>query len=97
MEEYKILNIDFTEYKTHISRKFANWKLFKRTSPGAVTSFIPGTITDVFVREGQEVREGDVVAILDAMKMQNRLKSHCNGMVTKVYVKKATVWQKIMF
>jgi len=34
------------------------------------------------------VKEGDVVVILDAMKMQNRLKSHLEGIVKKVHVKK---------
>lgn len=88
MDEYKILNINFTEYKTYLSKKFENRKPYTLADPGTVTSFIPGTIIDVLVREGQEVREGDVVVILDAMKMQNRLKSHISGTVKRVNVKK---------
>ena len=56
--------------------------------PGNITSFIPGTVTNVFVKEGEKIKEGDVVLILDAMKMQNRLRSHVSGRVSKVYVKK---------
>ncbi|HOM40453.1 MAG TPA: biotin/lipoyl-binding protein [Bacteroidales bacterium] len=88
MEEYKLLKIDDTLYRTHLSGKFLNRKKYQPVNPGAVTSFIPGTIIDVFVKEGQNVKEGDVVVILDAMKMQNRLKSHLEGIVKKVHVKK---------
>jgi len=88
MEEYKFLKIDDTLYKTRLNHKFLNRKKYQPVNPGAVTSFIPGTIIDVLVTEGQSVREGDVVVILDAMKMQNRLKSHLEGTVIKVNVKK---------
>jgi len=87
-EEFKVLNIDFTLYKTRLSKKFENRKPYQPLKPGSVTSFIPGTITAIFVKEGQEIKEGEVVLILDAMKMQNRLKSHISGKVKKINVKK---------
>lgn len=86
--QYKFLNVDFTNYRTRLSRKFENRRPFTRAVPGNITSFIPGTVTNVFVKEGEKIKEGDVVLILDAMKMQNRLRSHVSGRVSKVYVKK---------
>ncbi|HOK61727.1 MAG: acetyl-CoA carboxylase biotin carboxyl carrier protein subunit [Tenuifilum sp.] len=52
-----------------------------------VTAFIPGTIIDVKVKKGQEVKQGDVLVILDAMKMHNRLIAPSAGKVKEVKVK----------
>ena len=55
--------------------------------PGtAVTSPMPGIILEVSVREGQSVRRGDKVAILEAMKMENEIQASCDGTVTGIYV-----------
>jgi biotin carboxyl carrier protein len=81
------LTIDHTSYSTNISRRFAERKPYSPSEPGRIMSFIPGTITEVFVTEGDEVQAGDEVVILDAMKMKNRLKSHISGRVLSVNVK----------
>jgi biotin carboxyl carrier protein len=47
---------------------------------------MPGKIVEVKVREGQEVKEGDVLCVLEAMKMQNDLKSPVSGKVARVHV-----------
>ncbi|HPC98009.1 MAG TPA: acetyl-CoA carboxylase biotin carboxyl carrier protein subunit [Bacteroidales bacterium] len=86
-EEYKTLNINSTLYKTRLSKKFENRKPFKPADPCLVRSFIPGTVVDVLVKEGSELKHGDVVIILDAMKMQNRLKTHVDGRVKRINVK----------
>ena len=51
-------------------------------------SFIPGTIVDVFVKEGQEVAEGESLMILEAMKMKNQITMPFDGTVKKIHVKK---------
>lgn len=48
---------------------------------------LPGTITDVKVQVGQQVQEGDVVLVLEAMKMQNNIETECSGTVTSILVK----------
>ena len=60
-------------------------------TPGAgakVTAPLPGTITDVKVAVGQSVNAGDVVVILEAMKMQNNIEAENSGTVTSVMVNK---------
>lgn len=52
-----------------------------------VTAPMPGLIVDVKCKVGDQVNEGDVVVILEAMKMQNPLSSHVSGKVTAVNVK----------
>ena len=51
-------------------------------SGDSVTSPMQGTIVKVAVEEGQEVAEGDVVVVLEAMKMEQPLKAHKSGIVT---------------
>ena len=57
-----------------------------------VNSPMPGTILDVKVAVGQAVKEGELVCILEAMKMENEIYAPCSGSVAQVLVSKgATV------
>jgi biotin carboxyl carrier protein len=87
-EILKFLNIDTSLYKTRISRRFENRKKYQPQDPKMVLSFIPGTVLEIMVKEGQNVRKGDEMMILDAMKMQNKLKSAFSGKIKKINVNK---------
>ncbi len=87
-DEFGFLNINSRNYKTHLSRKFVQRKPYKPADPKKIVSFIPGTVIDILVKEGQVVGEGQDLMILDAMKMQNRLKSIADGRIKMVAVKK---------
>lgn len=50
-------------------------------SEGAVTAIMPGKIIRVLVTEGDQVAEGDVICILEAMKMENELKAPKEGTI----------------
>lgn len=49
---------------------------------------MPGTIISVNVSAGQQVKLGDVVVVLEAMKMENEIQSDRAGIVTKINVAK---------
>lgn len=49
---------------------------------------MPGLVLDIMVKEGDEVKKGDQVMILEAMKMENVLKSPGDGTVKSIKVKK---------
>jgi len=48
---------------------------------------MPGLVVSIPVDEGQEIQKGDVLLILESMKMQNELKSPRNGKVARLRVK----------
>ena len=50
-------------------------------SGGAVTSPMQGTIVKIAVADGDQVSEGDVIVVLEAMKMEQPLKAHRSGVV----------------
>lgn len=53
-----------------------------------VTSPMPGTILSVNVAAGDAVKRGQVLMILEAMKMENEIMAPCDGAVTSVAVTK---------
>jgi biotin carboxyl carrier protein len=53
---------------------------------GAVTAIMPGKLIRVLVAEGDQVAEGDVICILEAMKMENELKAPKAGMIKTLHV-----------
>jgi biotin carboxyl carrier protein len=55
-------------------------------SVGAVTAIMPGKIIRMLVAQGDQVAEGDVVCILEAMKMENELKASKSGTVKALHV-----------
>lgn len=54
----------------------------------AIVSPLPGVIISVDVKEGQAVKRGQKVAVIEAMKMENEILSDCDGTVTAIHVNK---------
>ena len=56
-----------------------------------VTSPMPGKVVKLLVAEGQEVEAGQGVIVVEAMKMENELKSALPGKVKEIFVKEGDV------
>lgn len=51
-----------------------------------MTAPLPGTVIEVFVKEGDVIEMGQVIVIIEAMKMKNSIRSTRAGKVTEVFV-----------
>ena len=49
-----------------------------------VTAPMPGTILSVKVSAGQSVKKGDVICVLEAMKMENDIPAPCDGVIASI-------------
>ncbi|MBN1620352.1 biotin/lipoyl-binding protein [candidate division WOR-3 bacterium] len=55
--------------------------------PGNIQSPLPGLIKKILVKNGDEVKAGQVVLIMEAMKMENEIQSTVSGKVNEIAVK----------
>lgn len=70
---------------------------FKTTaelSEGRLNAPMPGKILEVMVQEGDKVTQGQPVAILEAMKMENELKAPVDGTIEEIAVKEGDSVEK---
>lgn len=86
-KKLEVLNVDNSLYITRISKEYRERKAYKPVDKRNIMCYIPGTIVELLVKEGDMVKKGDAILVLEAMKMQNRIKSFMNGKVAEIFVK----------
>ncbi len=87
-KRFKSLNIEGSKYYTYLTNKFENREKWEKPNEKTIKSYIPGKIVKIDVKEGQKVKNGDTLFILEAMKMKNKIVAPFNGTILKVHVKK---------
>jgi biotin carboxyl carrier protein len=73
-------------FETRLTRKFAQRKPYKRQEPGIIHAVIPGMIAEIATRNGNRVRQGETLMVLEAMKMLNRVMAPVAGTVRSLHV-----------
>ena len=53
-----------------------------------VTAPMPGTILAIQVVQGSSIKKGDVLMILEAMKMENEIMAPCDGIIASIHTEK---------
>jgi pyruvate carboxylase subunit B len=86
-EQYADFVVTARKYKTLLTKKYLNRPVWNKRPAGEIASALPGTVIRIVVNEGQQVEEGELVMIQDAMKMQNRILAPLSGIVKEIYVK----------
>ena len=71
-----------TQMMAQLKREIRHIKEIKVTAP------MPGLIIQVEVQEGDKVKTGQGLAIVEAMKMQNEIKAPRDGMIKQIIIKK---------
>ena len=91
---FSSLNIDGVKYKTHLTEKFKTRKKYEDKNPNKILAFIPGTIVEIMAKKGKKVNEGDVLLILEAMKMRNTVVAPQDGTIKRLVVKAGQIVSK---
>ena len=90
-EGYKYLTVESGRYKTMLTSKYVSREKYVPSDPKKIYSIIPGTIRKITVKKGSKVKEGEILFVLEAMKMMNNVMAPANGIVKTVYVEPGSV------
>ena len=85
--ELKELVIQGDTYFTNFTRKYMGRKTWIKPDKKKVISFIPGTIRQVLVRPGDDVKADEKILVMEAMKMMNSIHAPMTGKIKSVLVK----------
>jgi len=82
--ELQDLRVGDEIYRTTVNAKYTNRKPYQTPNPRIITSFMPGNIQEVFVKQGDKVEAGQRLCTLEAMKMKNVIFSPIQGVVKSI-------------
>ncbi len=86
--EFKDFIIDDAVYKTTYTKKFENRVKYEKPNEKLMFAFIPGEIKDIRIKEGDDVEEGQILLVLEAMKMLNEIASPISGKIKKINIER---------
>ncbi len=85
--DFNDLIVQGARYKTTLTPKFKNRKVWKAPNSNLIYSFIPGTVVDILAKPGQKLKQGETILVLEAMKMLNNVLMPFDGEVVRVNVR----------
>jgi biotin carboxyl carrier protein len=83
--KYDRLALENGVYETRLTAKYAARKPYEQKDPRVVKAVIPGVVAEVCASAGKNVKQGDMLLVLEAMKMLNRITSPMDGKVKAVH------------
>jgi biotin carboxyl carrier protein len=92
--KYKTLVVQGTKYRTLFTKKYLQRKKWGKPDEKHLFAYIPGTINEIFVKEGDPIKKEDKLLILEAMKMKNTIFSPIDGIVKSIHVKSGDIVPK---
>ncbi|OYT11774.1 MAG: acetyl-CoA carboxylase biotin carboxyl carrier protein subunit [Bacteroidetes bacterium 4572_112] len=92
--EFQDFRVGDTIYRTKLTKAYLERKPYTIPNKKSSLAFIPGTIAEIFVKKGDKVKEGEIMMLLEAMKMKNRVIAPFDGVVKDVYVEVGQVVAK---
>ncbi|MDX9791845.1 MAG: acetyl-CoA carboxylase biotin carboxyl carrier protein subunit [Candidatus Kapaibacterium sp.] len=89
---YSIESTD--EMKKVLGRYIANSGNATKSSAGIIKAPMPGLVVKILVKEGMQVLEDDKLVVIEAMKMENTLKSTTSGIVKSICISEGQAVEK---
>jgi biotin carboxyl carrier protein len=74
-------------FETQETRKYALRKPYKKQDPRIIKAVIPGVVVEIPIKVGMPVSQGELLLILEAMKMLNRITAPQDGSIKSIHVK----------
>lgn len=90
LEELKTVDGKIETKETKIPVKKENIEESVESSGAIIEAPMPGVIVDIKVKVGETIKEGDLVAIIEAMKMETELYADKGGTISAVNVGKGS-------
>ncbi|MDY6965962.1 MAG: biotin/lipoyl-containing protein [Halobacteriota archaeon] len=72
--------------KIEVSKEKTSGAAAQKVEGNAISSPMQGTVLKILVQVGDEIKKGDIVAVVEAMKMENEIESDVSGTVKGVSV-----------
>ena len=95
-----VVNVNSNSYSVKISTqldtliKEMGFSVGSTKKANDIKAPMPGLILNVNVKKNQEVKEGEILIILEAMKMENAIESPKDGIIKSIYVKSGETVEK---
>jgi len=70
--------------EVHLHLRQLGWDALQETKAGLISAQIPGLVTKIFHTAGDQVMEGDPLFLIEAMKMENEIRSPVSGIVKRI-------------
>ena len=87
-EKNQIIIVHSAKYQTTYNKKYINRKVWVEPNFNHIKSYIPGTIIDILIKEGQILKGGDSIIVQEAMKMYNDIQMPFKGKILKINIEK---------
>ena len=71
--------------RIHVVRMHEPGSAEDKSVEGGLSAPMPGTILEILVKQGQRVREGQALVVMEAMKMEHRIQAPLAGEITKLH------------
>ena len=86
--KYQVLVVNSARYLTLTTTKYDRRKMWQKKDHKEIRSIIPGSVIEIFATPGQKMKGGEVLLILDAMKMYTKVEMPFDGVILSVNVEK---------
>jgi len=83
---YQLFTVNSAKYQTLLTKKFERRKVWQRLDPKEIRSFIPGSIIEIYAKPGQTMKAGEVILILEAMKMYTKVEMPIDGVIKEIFI-----------